>query len=181
MLHVRFSRRLTSDRPGMDMANSSSTHMRNFILTVGFLSYILIVSGDTLDNRKVVQCFSSCSGITVESEKVKSAFVTSCRVNRVSIIGENPVRIFAVKEKELCGKWFTFRTHGNRKWCCSRTFRGHPTELGKDTFECKFYTWKEIGGAHDNNASESHKLKHFIYFDYWYSRQSLLLWDSNAH
>ncbi|XP_078330603.1 uncharacterized protein LOC144624599 [Crassostrea virginica] len=39
---------------------------------------------------------------SIESEKVKSVFVTSCRVNRVSIIGENPVRIFAVKEKELC-------------------------------------------------------------------------------
>ena len=93
---------IRSPRYTMNMDNSRST--RSFVFTVGW-SYILIVSGDTgtLDNRKVVHCFNSCSGITVESEKVKSVFVTSCRVNRVSIIGKNLVRIFAVREKEPCG------------------------------------------------------------------------------
>ena len=74
--------------PGCTMDTDNSRSTRSFVFTVG-LSYILIVSGhtDTIDNREVVQCFKTCSGITVESDKVKSVFVTSCRVNRVSIIG----------------------------------------------------------------------------------------------
>ena len=153
--------------PGYTMNMDNSRSMRNFVFTVG-LSYILIVSGDTgtLNNRKFVHCFNSCSGITVESEKVKSVPVTSCRVNRVSIIGKNPVRIFAVREKEPCSKWFTFWTHGNRKWCCSRTYRGHRQGLENIPSIVNFTHEKKLAAPMVIMPLKATNWKHFMCFDY---------------
>ena len=90
----------------------AGTNMRIMRETVPFrpLHFVIIMwwCASVYGNRGVSYCrLPDCKDITVDPEKTRDVFVTSCRLNRVFVMGDaHNVRVHSLNQRgsNLCGK-----------------------------------------------------------------------------